>query len=184
MSTLDGEHDTIDNGLITLLVESQRCDLWQEIVEPSSGAGVAVSASQCDVLLAVKSILASESSNAVQDTISHGGVSRLGVNDNVDETVFGVALVADDEGAAVQTLAQTGTLLVKVGVSGKVDFDDGTSDICLADTKQILFASIVGRSLVGELGSDIVVEATLVMLVAGAGVGDGSEDEEGEDGEQ
>lgn len=143
-----------------------------------------MSTSQGDVLLAVKRVLASESSNAVQDTISHGGISRLGVNDNVDESIFGITLVADDEGAAVQALAQTGALLIKVGVSGKVDFDDGASDIGLADTKQILFASIVDVGLVGELGSDIVVEATLVVLVAGAGVGDGSENEEGEDGEQ
>lgn len=140
-----------------------------------------MSTSQRDVLLAVKSVLASESSNAVQNTISHGGVSRLGVNDNVDESIFGIALVADDEGAAVQALSQTGALLVKVGVSGKVDFDDGTSDIGLANAKQVLFACIV--SLVGEFGSDIIVEATLVVLVAGAGVGDSSEDEEGKDGE-
>lgn len=141
MSTLDGENNTVDNGLVALLVIAERGNLRQQIIEPCTGAGMAVRARQSNVLLAIEGVLAAERSDAVQNAIAHGGVARLGVNDNVDETVVGVALVADDEGAAEETLAQAGAFLVEVGIAGKVDLDDRTGNVGLAHANQVLVAA-------------------------------------------
>lgn len=147
MSTLDGKNGTVNNGLVTLLVPAKRCDLRQQVVEPCTRARVAVSSRQRNVVLAIDAIFAAQSFQAVQEPVSHGSVSGLRVEDQIDEAVIGVVDVGNDKGAAVQTLAQARALLVKVGISSKVDFDHGAGDVGLANADEILLAIRIGGFL-------------------------------------
>ena len=53
----------------------------------------------------------------------------LGVKDQVDEALACVARIADDEGAGVESLAETGSNLRRVGISHQVELDDRSAAV-------------------------------------------------------
>ena len=148
MRSLDRQHSAINNSLVTLLVESERGDLRQQVVEPSTGARMGMGSRHCDIRASVDRVCASEAADALQNAPADGRVSRKRIKNEVDEAVVRVADLADDKGARVQALSQAGSLLVHVGVASKADLDDGASNIGLADTNHIsvaICASLVLR---------------------------------------
>jgi hypothetical protein len=138
VGSLDGEYGTIDDGLVALLVEAEGGDLGQQVVKPGARSGVAMGARHGDVAGAVDGIVVPEVRKSLKDAIAHGRVAGLDVQNNVDNAVGGVGNVADDEGAAVEALAQAGTLLGEVSIASEADLDDGASDIGFANTDQVL----------------------------------------------
>lgn len=125
VGALDGEDGAVDDGLVALLVEAQAGDLRQQVVEPGSGARVAVGACHGDVVLGVDGVVWPESLQAFEDAVADGRVARLRVQDHVDDALGGAAGAAHDEGARVEALAQAGSDLRRVRIAHEVELDDG-----------------------------------------------------------
>jgi hypothetical protein len=77
-----------------------------------------------NVLLGVHSILGSQCSKAFKNPVANRCVTHRNVGDEVDEPIFWLIDITDDEGAAVQALAQARADLRRVGVAHKVELYD------------------------------------------------------------
>lgn len=65
-----------------------------------------------NIRLSVNGVVITQGSKPFEDTITLSGVTRCNVQDEVHKAVIRVSDIADDEGARVQALAQTGSDLV------------------------------------------------------------------------
>jgi hypothetical protein len=75
VGSLDGEHGTIDDSLVALLVEAKGGDLGKQVVEPGARSGVAVGTGHGDVAGAVDGIVVPEVGESLKDAITHGRVA-------------------------------------------------------------------------------------------------------------
>lgn len=173
MRPLDRRHRPIHHRLITLLIKPQTRHLRQQVVEPRARPAVRVRARHGDVGPAVHGVRRPQRGDALENAVAQRRVARLRVEHEVHEARARVADLADDEGAREDALPQAGADLVRRGVAGKVDLDDGAGDVGFADAEEVLVA---GGGLAGVKG--------FVGGVAGAsGGGGGSELEKGEEGD-
>ena len=176
LSTLDRENRTVDNGLITLLVETERGYLRQQVVEPGAGAGMAVGAGDCNVVGAIDRVVISHLLQRLENAIAHGRVSRLNIENEVNETVIRVFDIANDESAAVEALAQTGSLLGEIGVARETNLYDRAGDVGLAHANQIFVAISASR----QLGARAVAAA----ICSSGNSADQEEEQRGEGGNE
>jgi len=129
---------TINDGLIALMTEASTGNLRQQIVQPSTWTRMRMSSSDSDVLASVNLIFGTKMLKTFEDAIADSGISGLSVEDKVDETVTRTFGITKDESTGVKTLSHTGAKLSRVGIAHEIDFDDGTSDVSLADANKVV----------------------------------------------
>lgn len=138
VSSFDREDYAIHNSLVALLIEAERRRLREEVVEPAAGSRVRMRRREGNVVLVVERILAAGSRERLNGAVPHGRVAGEVVEDEVRDAVIRVVDVGDDEGAAVQALAQAGAVLVKLAVAGEGELRHGAGDVGLAGADEVL----------------------------------------------
>lgn len=174
MRPLDRQHRPIHHRLITLLIKPQTRHLRQQVVEPRARPAVRVRARHGDVGAAVHGVRRPQRGDALEDAVAQRRVARLRVEHEVHEARARVADLADDEGAREDALPQAGADLVRRGVAGEVDLDDGAGDVGFADAEEVLVAG----------GGLACVKGFVGGVSGGRGGSELEEGEEGDDGEE
>lgn len=82
--------------------------------------------------LPIDRVVVPKRSKPLEDAITLRRVARCHVQDQVDESVVWVVDSADDEGTRVDSLPETSSDLVEVGIACEFDFDDGACDVGLS----------------------------------------------------
>lgn len=96
MGSLDRQHSAVHNGLVALAVKAEAGDLGQEIVEPASRPAMRVGAHHGDIRLAVRGVGGSQPGQTLEDAVADGRVSRLDIEDEIDEAVVRADLANDE----------------------------------------------------------------------------------------
>lgn len=92
-----------------------------------------------DVGLSVGRVLISKGSEPFEDAIALGRVTSRYIQHQVYESVVWIVDIANDEGARVEPLSQTGAELAKIRVTSELNLDDRARDISLANSYSVEF---------------------------------------------
>ncbi|KAH0373812.1 Neutral/alkaline nonlysosomal ceramidase, partial [Aureobasidium melanogenum] len=138
MSLLDRLESTIDDSSVTLLTEASTSNLRQKIIQPSAGTRVRVGSGNGNILSSIELVFRAEVFEALKNTITNGSISRLGIEDKIDEAIARTLCITDNESTRVKTLSQTRTKLSWVSIAHEIDLGDRSGDISLADADEVV----------------------------------------------
>jgi hypothetical protein len=97
----------------------------------------------------IHGVLGSEFLKSSEDAKSDGSVAGLCVQNKIDEPIFRLMKVADDESPGVEALTDATADLFGICVAHHIDFNNRSSDVGFANSDEILAVSSTSRRTIG-----------------------------------